>query len=102
MLSKSQKKYLYESDYITGAERIVLCLRNMPLQYLSVDDFREWIANGTLPEAPKAEVIHAPFKCSLCGKDMVLRFRHSDGGKFWGCSGFPACRCVVSYTEVDE
>jgi DNA topoisomerase-1 len=28
--------------------------------------------------------------CSACGKPMVLR--NGAGGKFWGCSGFPACR----------
>ncbi|MBK9185414.1 MAG: DNA topoisomerase 3 [Moraxellaceae bacterium] len=32
--------------------------------------------------------------CPECQKPMVLRARKSDGQNFWGCSGFPSCRCV--------
>ncbi|MBH1972010.1 DNA topoisomerase III [Moraxellaceae bacterium AER2_44_116] len=33
--------------------------------------------------------------CPECQKPMILRARKSDGQKFWGCSGFPNCRCVA-------
>lgn len=39
----------------------------------------------------------APRKCPRCGKGMVLRTtqRGSNAGRrFWGCSGFPACRYI--------
>ena len=32
--------------------------------------------------------------CPQCQKPMILRARKSDGQHFWGCSGFPNCRCV--------
>lgn len=37
----------------------------------------------------------APRKCPRCGKDMVLRTTRRGpnvGRRFWGCSGYPACR----------
>lgn len=30
--------------------------------------------------------------CPRCGARMVERTRRQDGGKFWGCSTYPACR----------
>lgn len=32
--------------------------------------------------------------CPQCGKPLVERTRHVDGGKFIGCSGFPKCHYV--------
>jgi hypothetical protein len=32
--------------------------------------------------------------CPRCGSGMVLRSRRADGGNFWGCPKFPACRGV--------
>ena len=46
-------------------------------------------------ELRSRERLDAPRKCARCGKDMVLRRTHSGpnaGRRFWGCSGFPACR----------
>ncbi len=43
----------------------------------------------------------APRKCPRCGKDMVLRTTKrgpNAGARFWGCSGFPACRAVQEAT----
>ncbi|MDF2627060.1 MAG: hypothetical protein K0R39_891 [Symbiobacteriaceae bacterium] len=36
----------------------------------------------------------APPTCQRCGRPMVERT--SARGKFWGCSGFPKCRNIVS------
>lgn len=33
-----------------------------------------------------------PLACPECGRDM--RLRHSQFGLFYGCTGYPACRCV--------
>lgn len=30
--------------------------------------------------------------CPKCGAKMVLRSRHSDGKRFWGCFQFPDCK----------
>ena len=38
-----------------------------------------------------------PGKCPRCGKDLVLRTTRrgpNAGQRFWGCSGFPACRYI--------
>ena len=32
--------------------------------------------------------------CPRCGSGMVSRTRRSDGGKFWGCPKFPACKGI--------
>lgn len=34
-------------------------------------------------------------RCPRCGGEMVLRARRSDGGQFYGCKSFPACRGIV-------
>lgn len=39
----------------------------------------------------------APPRCPKCGKPMALRTAHSGphaGSKFWGCTGYPACRTI--------
>ena len=35
--------------------------------------------------------------CPLCGKPLRLRRNRSDGNKFWGCTGYPACRFTEDY-----
>ena len=64
------------------------------------------IASGGLPSSAATRRQHvrrlraqnrpdAPRKCSRCGKDMVLRTTRRGpnvGRRFWGCSGYPACR----------
>ena len=40
----------------------------------------------------------APRKCPKCGRGMVLRTTRRGpnvGRRFWGCSGFPACRHIL-------
>lgn len=34
--------------------------------------------------------------CPTCGKDMQRRARRDGSGEFWGCTGFPECRGVIS------
>lgn len=36
----------------------------------------------------------APPICPKCGAPMGRRTRRADGGSFWGCSRFPACRGI--------
>jgi len=38
-------------------------------------------------------------KCPKCKKDMLERKNKSTGESFFGCSGFPKCRHVISKTE---
>jgi hypothetical protein len=38
--------------------------------------------------------------CPICGNDLVLRTRKSDGKRFWGCSGFHKFGC--KYTRKFE
>ena len=38
--------------------------------------------------------------CPICGSDLVLRTRKSDGKRFWGCSGFHKFGC--KYTSKFE
>lgn len=34
--------------------------------------------------------------CPLCGGEMVVRTRKTDGKRFYGCKAFPKCRGVVN------
>ena len=45
----------------------------------------------------RAQERSGPRKCPKCGRDMVLRTTRRGprvGQRFWGCSGFPACRYI--------
>lgn len=38
--------------------------------------------------------------CPKCGGEMILRTAKNganEGGKFWGCSGFPKCRGILKF-----
>jgi ATP-dependent DNA helicase RecQ len=42
--------------------------------------------------------------CPLCGSSMVLRTARrgkNAGGQFWGCSGFPICKGIISVDDLD-
>ncbi len=49
--------------------------------------------NRTQPAA-KVNAADGKPACPKCGGMMVLRSRRSDGGKFWGCPKYPACRGI--------
>lgn len=39
-------------------------------------------------------------RCPKCGGEMILRIAKNganEGGKFWGCSGFPKCRGILKF-----
>lgn len=38
-------------------------------------------------------------RCSVCHRPMKMRVNRNDGQFFWGCSGYPTCRCIESATE---
>jgi len=40
--------------------------------------------------------------CPRCGSGMVMRTRRSDGGKFWGCPKFPACKGIRDQLTPEE
>ena len=57
-------------------------------------------AAGPEPESPASG---APGTCPRCGKALVLRTAKSGphaGKRFYGCSGFPACRYTQSLPET--
>ncbi len=35
-------------------------------------------------------------KCPICGGEMAIRHRRSDGKPFYGCKSFPKCRGIVN------
>lgn len=41
--------------------------------------------------------------CKVCGREMKIRTAKSSGKKFWGCSGFPACKNTewMSYSKEE-
>ncbi len=61
---------------------------------MPVNPFMVDAPSVTLPTAPSA------LSCPLCGSDMALRTRKSDGEKFWGCTDYPNCKGVRRYVET--
>lgn len=48
----------------------------------------------------REETLVTAKKCPSCGRPMTTK---EDGfGKYWACTGFPACRHSESYTEPEE
>jgi len=95
------------AGYIASFRDPVVSTKNVPE---IVSALREW--ESTLSEKRKQDHVanlktrHDPsaraeavqqgeLKCPRCGSKMVLRHRRSDGGVFYGCSKYPACRGVL-------
>ena len=38
-------------------------------------------------------------KCPLCGGEMVMRHRRSDGAAFYGCRKYPSCKGIVNIAQ---
>ena len=70
------------------------------------DAIAEW--QGTVSEERKSSHVanlkkrHSAVRegdnplCPLCGGEMVLRKRKSDGKSFYGCKRYPACRGIIN------
>lgn len=101
-LSDAQKKYL-STHYVDGAYKIVVRLWSGVIHNMSVEEFRTWINDGSLP-VPKdpPEKVYSKDCCQVCGKPMILCVRKVDGIKFWGCSAFPQCRFCMNYDEKNN
>ncbi|UNP89792.1 NERD domain-containing protein [Aeromonas encheleia] len=59
----------------------------------SVDHDKRTAEPGTI------ETVHAVPACPKCGNPMILRTAsrgENKGNPFWGCSGYPKCRGIVS------
>lgn len=99
-LTGSTKKYLL-TNYIDGASRIDLKDKDGAEYSLSVAQFRNWIATGTIPKSVSEKKKEQSEKfCPLCGGTLVLRvakFGPKPGSQFYGCKNFPECRYTASY-----
>ena len=95
-LTNNQKNYLVKSDYLDGADRIDIKLRDGRVFLLTVDEFRDWVKSGKpAPIEDNPIKIEEKKVCPLCGKDLVVRVARRGsrtGQKFWGCKGFPECK----------
>lgn len=69
-------------------------------QLSSYLDVRQVAAPSKVP-APVAEA--ASPVCPKCGREMILRTAKSGanaGNQFWGCSGYPTCRSMISMADI--
>jgi len=55
---------------------------------------------GDIAEYNKEVVTDQQKSCQICGRPMILK--KDQFGKFWDCSGFPACRHSESYRSTVE
>ncbi len=101
-LSGSQKRYLLESAYLEGAQRIDVKTNSGKDFSLSKEQFVDWLKSGfSEPQVDPADQIQGNV-CPQCGKVMRLRAARRGpnvGKQFWGCSGYPECRFTKDYSE---
>ena len=71
-------------EFARHAERIGL--ESVGIEYLHLRRL------GTPADGRAAPI---PKRCPKCERQMVKRTSKKDGGKFWGCSGYPRCRGIV-------
>ena len=59
---------------------------------------RQSVTGAPVPDAPDDKVVETDQErsCQVCGKAMLLK--EDRFGKFWACSGFPACRHTESFS----
>ena len=97
-LNSKQKEYLVSSGYLDRAERVDVKTYSGKTVSFSVDQFKEWVHNGS-PESIASATNHPEKICPVCGKSMVLRVAQKGpnaGKQFWGCSGYPDCKHTES------
>lgn len=59
------------------------------------------VAAPSKSPAPAVEAV--PPACPKCGREMILRTAKSGanaGNQFWGCSGYPTCRSMISLSDM--
>jgi predicted RNA-binding Zn-ribbon protein involved in translation (DUF1610 family) len=81
---------------------LLLCTRIRAAELCALQAVGQMLdaASQTVEEAP-APSNGAPV-CPKCGSPMILRTAKSGanaGNRFWGCSGYPACRLMLPYSE---
>lgn len=40
--------------------------------------------------------------CPRCKSKMIIRTRRANGGRFWGCSKYPACKGTLETTQAEK
>jgi len=61
-----------------------------------------YLNNSDIPAHPQpnSKDANSTPRCPKCGGEMILRTAKNgtnEGGKFWGCSGFPKCRGILKF-----
>ena len=78
--TKSQRKYLLESNYCSDA--VEFYVWENETSYKTIAEFKSYLKNKVEDEI-----------CPLCGKPLKLRTNRNDYTKvFWGCTGWPDCK----------
>jgi hypothetical protein len=64
---------------------------------------KPYLAKGAVAASIPAAAEDISLECPKCGARMVLRTARNganEGQKFWGCTNYPRCRGIVSYSEA--
>ena len=100
-LLESTKKYLSESEYLSGACRIDYRSADGETYHMTKEEFVAFVKSGEL----KAENSEKSMltengeikKCPFCGKPLSVKVasKGKNAGKlFYGCTGYPSCRFI--------
>jgi ssDNA-binding Zn-finger/Zn-ribbon topoisomerase 1 len=77
-------------------------LNAAPLDRIISKKFEESQNSGQAKDADVIEPDTDLHKCPFCGGELVERTRKSDGGKFFGCKGYPKCRYTTQELKTLE
>ncbi len=96
------------SPFIAANAILILCIKlNKMLQSQMIDSLDSFRVNGGFSENMTQERIEAKRKqameekapnCPQCGMPMWKRMQKrgvKQGREFWGCSGYPNCKCIL-------
>lgn len=94
--------------FIKGHQAPLIQDRQVPEIVAAIQDwagpaspaFRKQQGRGARKNRKPAKAGAQDVVCPTCGKAMVVRSGRRDGKKFWGCTGFPACRGVRKWGEA--
>ena len=88
--NSSNRKYLFESDYLSNASNIFICKYKT---WISKEEFKVYCVNIEFQEKLKLSFIEKENKLGLCPLcNSKLKICVGNNGDFVGCNGFSKCK----------
>ena len=97
------------AEYIRGFKTLVIKSAQVPEVASAIEEWQGTLTKSQVSKhVSNLEKRHSAVRegdnpvCPLCGGEMVLRKRKSDGKSFYGCKRYPACRGIKNVEQGGE